>query len=742
MTEYYTRIQYPYNGDTDIFSIPFSYRDQSYIKVEITDSIGIITAYAIDTDFEFINQNQIRLKTLPDIGSTIEIYRDSKKDKREEDFSNGEVYIHELNNSFNQDFDISQEAFDLATKSITESRNTIATANDAYDLSVAARDDAAEALGIADTANNTAAQANTTAEAADTKADQAVAEVTAAVARVTAAETAVAQKANIDGSNLVVADVLRVLGFRDEDLNLDLSDLATKGETAELRLQLAPLDVGTSGTYVLKVNGVDLARADLSNVDISGFVGTNATNADAESFRSLVGMPEVESNITGLQTEVASTGSNVAAIASRVTVLENDDVQALCYAPQTIIAGATGDLPDGWTLEDCDAPAAHIYSSGTNELTIVAGLQVAAGYEGQVYVSEALTEDATLDISDLISGTEGTAWIYADVGTDGSLAFGFTEDEPVIGLQYAKNYDSILSVFSSNTLSGVGTVSASSLYSTTYDVYKAFTQTVDSYSDCWLSANSATTGWLRFVGVSTLDDYVAVGYRIAVYTPGDAPLNWAFLIGSGETPDTTVDSQASIIGWTQGVLKTFIFDTPVDGADIQSFELNITASQSGAGNMQIGRLELLYAHKSDFYNTAKQAHYDSEGNAIRRVYLGSVDVVDGAIEDITNYQHGTEYTEIINDNEDVTINSIYYPKKRYLGSCYPTARVFVEKHWGRTGFFSYSGFSVGVRVWSTGESLSVHTALAYLTHVQNTALATFTTYVTSAPCKITVKRGY
>ena len=195
MTEYYTRIQYPYNGDTGIFSIPFSYRDQSYIKVEITDLAGIITAYVVDIDFEFINQNQIRLKTLPTIGSTIEIYRDSKKDKREEAFSNGEVYIHELDNSFNQDFDISQEAYDLATKSLFESQGTIATANEAHAIAEAARDESAEALNIT---SGMQESVNAAAEAAQEAAE------TAAEALLTAAESSHAHtnKSSLDLINV------------------------------------------------------------------------------------------------------------------------------------------------------------------------------------------------------------------------------------------------------------------------------------------------------------------------------------------------------------------------------------------------------------------------------------------------------------------------------------------------------------------------------------------------------------
>ncbi len=733
--EYLSRITYSATGTVNYFAVPIAYMKKTDIHVLVD---GVESAYV------WLDDQTVQLSPMPAVGAQVEIYRDVDKKKRVAVFKDGSFLTEsDMNLSATQQFMISQEAIDIAKMSMVSSDETTAVAKEAHDLSVAARDDAAEALSTSNTAIETAAQANTTAEAADTKADQVVAEVTEAVDRVIAAESAVAQKANIDGSNLIVADVLHALGFRDEDLNLDLSDLATKAETAAIRLELAPLDISTNGTYVLKVNGVDLARADLSNVDTSGFVGTNATNADAESFRSLVGMPEVESNITGLQTEVASTGSNVAAIASRVTVLENDDVQALCYAPQTIIAGATGDLPDGWTLEDCDAPAAHIFSSGTSELTIVAGLQVAAGYEGQVYISDVLAADTTLDISDLINATDGTGWIYSDIGTDGSQSFGYTENQPQVGIQ-KNDYSDFVPTLSANTDKGF-IVSISSSYSTEYPPYKGYDGVITQNTGV-ITSSSAYSSLIgnesMYIELESGEAFETNGIMLMPYAVSSVlygmPANFT-IDGSDDGGEnwTNVFTATGITDWKLQTYKCFTWDK----VSYRKYRINCT-KLAFSTYFALTEIKWLQPLSCDFFNIAKQTHYNANGNAIRRVYIGSVTVTAGVIDEIINFQHGTEYTEIINDYKNVTINAIYYPKKRYLGSCYPTARVYVESHWGRTGFFCYSGFSAGVRVWSTGESLSVHTAITYLTHVRSTNLATFTTYVTSAPCKITVKRGY
>ncbi len=477
------------------------------------------------------------------------------------------------------------------------------------------------------------------------------------------------------------------------------------------------------------------------DVDLSDVAYTSGDNIDVESYRSLLGLIDIEDDITGLEAEASSIGSTIVTIDSRVTELE--DNPALCYAPQTIIAGATGDLPDGWTLEDCDAPAAHIFSSGTSELTIVAGLQVAAGYEGQVYISDVLAADTTLDISDLINATDGTGWIYSDIGTDGSQSFGYTENQPQVGIQ-KNDYSDFVPTLSANTDKGF-IVSISSSYSTEYPPYKGYDGVITQNTGV-ITSSSAYSSLIgnesMYIELESGEAFETNGIMLMPYAVSSVlygmPANFT-IDGSDDGGEnwTNVFTATGITDWKLQTYKCFTWDK----VSYRKYRINCT-KLAFSTYFALTEIKWLQPLSCDFFNIAKQTHYNANGNAIRRVYIGSVTVTAGVIDEIINFQHGTEYTEIINDYKNVTINAIYYPKKRYLGSCYPTARVYVESHWGRTGFFCYSGFSAGVRVWSTGESLSVHTAITYLTHVRSTNLATFTTYVTSAPCKITVKRGY
>ncbi len=734
--EYLSRITYSATGTVDYFAVPPAYMKKTDIHVLVD---------GVESAFVWLDDQTVQLSPTPAAGTQVEIYRDVEKKKRVAVFKDGSFLTEsDMNLSATQQFMISQEAIDIAKMSLVSSAETTAVAAEAHDLSVAARDDAAEALNTSNTAIETAAQANTTAEAADTKADQAVAEVTAAVNRVIAAEAAVSQKANIDGSNLIVADVLRVLGFRDEDLNLDLSDLATKGETAELRLQLAPFDVGTNGTYILRVNGVDLARADLSNVDTSSFVGTDANNADSEAFRSLVGMPEVESNITGLQAEVASTGSNVAAIASRVTLLENDDVQALCYAPQTIIAGATGDLPDGWNDGDCDRPAAHIFSSGTSELTILAGLQVAAGYEGSVYVSDALIEDTTIDISDLISGTNGTGYIYSNIGTDGSQSFGYTENQPQVGIQ-KNDYSDFVPTLSANTDKGF-IVSISSSYSTEYPPYKGYDGVITQNTGV-ITSSSAYSSLIgdesMYIELESGEAFETNGIMLMPYAVSSVlygmPANFT-IDGSDDGGEnwTNVFRATDITGWKLQTYKRFTWDK----VSYKKYRINCT-KLAFSTYFALTEIKWLQPLPGCFYNTAKQSHYDNGGNPIRRVFIGRIDIANGAIESIVNYQHGTEYLGAAKEGTILAKNTIQYEEKPFLGNGTAIAEIFNANMWGEPGWFYNSG-GVGVKAITVEGNFQIVTGSLYLTSGGSGASggADFDTSPTSALCRYRYKRSW
>ncbi len=649
--EYLSRITYSATGTVNYFAVPIAYMKKTDIHVLVD---GVESAYV------WLDDKTVQLSPTPAVGTQVEIYRDVEKKKRVAVFKDGSFLTEsDMNLSATQQFMVSQEAYDLARISTAESEDTREKALEAIDVSQQAAADSAAALNVVSGMQESVDSAAESAESAAATAKEA---------------------------------------------------LLTAAESSHAHLNKSVLDeFGTTGSNELIFNGDKIALTD----DLSVLVQTDAANASAESFRSLVGMPEVEEDIAELQAEMASTGSTVTAIDSRVSVLENEAGKTLSIAPQTIIAGATGVIPSGWNSGDCDEPAAHIVTSGTNELTIVAGLQVAAGVEGSVYVSKPLAEDTTLDISDLINTTKGTGYIYSDVSTDGSQSFGYTAYKPQIGLSSTETYDSVLPVFNSATLSGIGTVSASSKLSG-YDGYKAFNQTTDNESDCWSTSEGNSAGWLRWVGDAALDNYIAIGYRIyrrnyAAYN--FAPKSWTFKIGSGVTPDTTVDTRSNITDWVVGTPNTFLFETPIDGSNIQSFELNVTASQ-GSSYVQVGRLELIYAYKSDFYNTANHTHYDKDGNILRRVYIGEFVVVGGALVRLINCQHGIVCTLPV--KSDIEVNSKCYIDSPYFGCCLVEVRIYHENKWGIPGWI-YSADGYGVKANMTDGVISVQSGSSYLT---------------------------
>ncbi len=703
MTEYYTRIQYPYNGDTDIFSIPFSYRDQSYIKVEITNSSRIITPYAIDTDFEFINQNQIRLKTLPAIGSSIEIYRDSKKDKREEAFSNGEVYVHELDNSFNQDFDISQEAYDLATKSMVDSSDTREKAVEAIDVSQQAAADSAAALNVVSGMQESVDAAAESAESAAATAKEA---------------------------------------------------LLTAAESSHAHLNKSVLDeFGTTGSNELTFNGDKIALAD----DLSVMVQTDATNASAESFRALVGMPEVEEDITGLQAEIASTGSAVTAIDSRVLALENKDITVLNVAPQTIIAGATGDLPDGWTTADADLPAAHIITSGTSELTVVAGLQVAAGVEGSVVLSNTLSTDTTLNISAATDITSGTYsyYIYADFDANKDLTFGVIDKKPQVGLNPEYAISIVTPIMTANVCKDF-TVTASSVgASSEYNPYEAFNRVGATKYNGWLSAANYT----KLDGIYMGEEYIRIyqtdltqltanKVRLCPYSEGSTMYGRPYQFNiEAVAEDGTITVLATVDeynDWAVGEYLEIEFDTTTT-AYLQIRVLKVY----GGSYCAFSDIQWVYDENNassefqgDFYDIAKQAHYDAYGNILRRVYIGEFEFVDGVIDNIINYQHGTVCTMPVNDGNNIAVNSWYYPEKPYPGECIAVAEIYYENKWGDTGWI-YTNGGYGVNSTISEDTLIVVTGNSYLcTSDGNYGGGVFSGNSTSAPARVKISRQY
>ncbi len=104
-------------------------------------------------------------------------------------------------------------------------------------------------------------------------------------------------------------------------------------------------------------------------VELSDVAYTSGGNIDVAAYRSLLGLSAIEEDVADYTAQASSVGSTVTAIDSRVTALEDTPV---AVKPQTIVAGATGELPDGWIIADVDLPTAHMFFGNT----------LSAGYKG------------------------------------------------------------------------------------------------------------------------------------------------------------------------------------------------------------------------------------------------------------------------------------------------------------------------------------------------------------------------
>ena len=225
------------------------------------------------------------------------------------------MYVHELNNSFDQDFETAQEAYDLATKSVVDSRGTKSIAIEARDLADKAIADSALALDITSGMQD---------------------EVHAA------AEAAIKATAMAEQST---------------HAHLNLKSLDT-------------IEVDTTGSFELSVNGQRVAMAS-ELPDWSQFAQTDGSNADAEAYQALVGMPEVKNDISELSVSTAKTdGSNITVEEWRILLGIKDGVTA-----GTVAYYCAESPPDGWLV----ANGAEINRTDYSDLFTVIGTTFGEG---------------------------------------------------------------------------------------------------------------------------------------------------------------------------------------------------------------------------------------------------------------------------------------------------------------------------------------------------------------------------
>ena len=629
-------------GAVNYFAAPIAYINKSDIHVLVD---------GVESSFSWLDSQTVQLPEIPAVGTVVEIYRDTAKKERLVEFRDGSFLPEEsMNLDSKQHFMISQEAYDLAMKSLTESRDTIATANEAHAIAEAAREESAEALNIT---SGTQESVNAAAEAAQEAAE------TAAEALLTAAESSHAHT---------------------NKSSLDLINC-------------------TDGTFMY--GDIELARADLGNVDMSGYAATSGSNIEVEAYRTLLGMPEAEESIAANAAGLAVAEAGVAEAAADIADLEEVQAKSVsAIAPQTIVKGAVGELPAGWLDGWCDRPAAHLVNStlGTSALTVQAGLQVAAGVAGKVVLSPELETDTELDITDAINQTDGTFYIYADVGTTGSMSFGYTDIEPQVGLSRSVAIGgNIVPIMTSATTPVGYIVSSNRPQEADFLPYKAFNRTAVDIHDCWYTPQGAG---------STLEIELPEETAILMYsmrarnTPDsyNAHITQWNLRGSNTGVDgswTVLDSQAGI-SWAVNELKSFVLNTP---ATYKHYQIEVIAISSPLGvGASLSEFNLFgIVDTGDFYNTANHTHYDKDDNILSRVYIGEFEIEDSALAALINYQHGTCCTLPVNEGNNILAgNNSYQMRSPYRGLCavelllYATLRFGSGDTWANPGHVTWN----------------------------------------------------
>ncbi len=474
-------------------------------------------------------------------------------------------------------------------------------------------------------------------------------------------------------------------------------------------------------------------------LDLSDFSKTSGTNIDIPSYRSLLGIDDLDDlieatgeDLTYIESATLQTSSSTEQVAEFKNLLGLDKIKPLIIQPQTIVNGAVGDIPDGWLVGDCDNPAEHleVSTAGSATLIVKSGLQVCAGDSGSTLLSEILASDTSLDLNDK---ADGTHYIFADLNENGTYKeFVSDSHKPCVGQVISGEYEDELPAMTSDTTPEGYEVSSTPPARTDYPVSNTFNK--EAGYGFIIDSSSGV------VQVTFPERYIECYSVQAPYhsEPNRVMKSWTT---EGQKPDgewVVVDSVANQIGWVAN--ETRFFNLAISGR-YKGLRFNIASVVSGI-YMEMQNIYLYSIRYPDFYNTSNHTHYDPDNNIIRRVYIGEVDIVSGTITHVISYQHGTVVTLPVNDGANISKNSTYYLDIPYLGYCTSQARIYHEDKWGKTGWV-YSSGGYGVVSNFTGRSLSIQTgSISLITSSRSGDGGEFTSSISSAPAKVTVERSW
>jgi hypothetical protein len=199
---------YTGNGSTVLYSLSFSYLDQTDVKVSVNGTIV--------TNYIFATASSIQFLTAPGAGTAIRIYRETDIDQASATiFPGSAIKAQDLNDNFTQTLYAVQEsnfeadsATTTANTALTTANTAISTANAATSTANTALSNSATAVSTANTASTNASNAVTTANTASSNASAAVTTANAATVTANSASSTAAtalSTANTASSNASAA---------------------------------------------------------------------------------------------------------------------------------------------------------------------------------------------------------------------------------------------------------------------------------------------------------------------------------------------------------------------------------------------------------------------------------------------------------------------------------------------------------------------------------------------------------
>ena len=356
------------------------------------------------------------------------------------------------------------------------------------------------------------------------------------------------------------------------------------------------------------------------------------------------------------------------------------------------------------------------------------------------------------------------------------------------------------SPFTDYTLTGVGTVSVSSEFSTSYRGWECLNKTSNGEGDSWVTQDGVPSGWLKLVFDNPVQlDRFLLHSRDADTWSADFPKDFSFKYSSTtDTPDTTAKSWTNQSSSGRGLFDVFLLDSAITA---KSLLLDVTSSVGGnymgisqfntyygAPSIKLGTkftttkeaVSMLHEVTSDiplpdvssmanglytvwidkdntvsldselkltktttgfYYNIANGNLYE-DNVIVEKCPLGQVTISGGAITDVNSFYHGTKATAPINNGNTITVSTRYEDPLPFFGvEQLGYVKLYAEGKWGYSGQYT-SANGVNARIQDNKFLVSGFKDSLHYANSGTVDGSDFTGLITTAKSLITIKRGY